>query len=146
MKYFLYATIFFLVSTVSYAKDAHYCISEAIYFEARGESQVGMVAVGQVILNRVRSPIYPNDPCKVVYQRHQFSYFWDGKPEIIRDKRAWMTSTFIAQLVLSGQIEDITDKATHYHASYVTPDWLIWVEPSCNIGAHRFYRLKEGVK
>ena len=142
MRYIL-AILIGLVSASAQAKDAHYCISEAIYFEARGESQVGMVAVGQVIVNRVRSSYYPDNPCDVVYQRFQFSYYWDGKPERITDKNAWRISQSIARLVLKGSLMDITDNATHYHASYVKPRWLVWVKHLCSIGTHRFYKLKE---
>ena len=141
MRYILMILIG-LISIPAHAKDAHYCMSEAIYFEARGETQVGMVAVAQVIINRVKSKLYPDHPCKVVYQKHQFSYYWDGKPEIIRDKKAWQTSMSIADLVLSGRVNDITNNATHYHATYVKPRWLEWVNHICSIGTHRFYRLK----
>ena len=142
MRYIL-TIIMGLMTLPAQAKDAHYCISEAIYFEARGESQVGMVAVGQVILNRVRSSSYPNHPCDVVYQKLQFSYYWDGKPEHINDRTAWRMSQYIARLVLNGGLADVTNNATHYHASYVKPHWLVWVKHLCSIGTHRFYRLKE---
>ena len=44
------------------------CLATAIYFEARGEPIRGQIAVGQVILNRVRSPQFPQTICGVVYQ------------------------------------------------------------------------------
>src|SRR5690606_7988208 len=56
------------------------CMATAIYFEARGEPYRGQVAVGQVIMNRIRSPLYPNTICGVVFQGHlnrnacQFSF------------------------------------------------------------------------
>jgi spore germination cell wall hydrolase CwlJ-like protein len=43
------------------------CLVEAIYFEARGEGVVGMIAVGQVILNRVNDERFPRDVCSVVH-------------------------------------------------------------------------------
>ncbi len=50
---------------------AEKCLSNAIYFEARGEPVRGQIAVAQVVMNRVFSPFYPNDVCGVVYQNAQ---------------------------------------------------------------------------
>src|SRR4051812_2158902 len=50
------------------------CLVEAIYFEARDQSLLGQAAVASVIMNRVRSPLYPNSVCAVVWQDRQFSY------------------------------------------------------------------------
>jgi len=67
------------------------CLAEAIYFEARGEPEEGQVAVAQVILNRVRSGLYPGTVCDVVYQnkeRHnrcQFSFACDQTAERVPD-------------------------------------------------------------
>ena len=61
------------------------CLAEAIYFEARSEPEAGQAAVAQVVLNRVRSGIYPTDVCGVVYQDAnrpfacQFSFACEGK-------------------------------------------------------------------
>ena len=59
------------------------CLTEALYFEARGESLEGQIAVAEVILNRVDSPLYPRTVCGVVKQRGgggcQFSYTCDGR-------------------------------------------------------------------
>ena len=59
------------------------CLTEALYFEARGESLEGQIAVAEVILNRVDSPLYPRSVCGVVKQRGgggcQFSYVCNGK-------------------------------------------------------------------
>ena len=61
------------------------CLAEAIYFEARGESEEGQAAVAQVVLNRVSSGLYPASICGVVYQNRQrrnacqFSFACDGR-------------------------------------------------------------------
>ena len=61
------------------------CLAEAIYFEARGESEEGQAAVAQVVLNRVSSGLYPATICGVVYQNRwhynacQFSFACDGQ-------------------------------------------------------------------
>ena len=63
--------------------------SEALYFEARGEPIKGQLAVGEVVLNRVEDPRYPNSICKVINQGTgkrfacQFTYTCDGKLETI---------------------------------------------------------------
>jgi spore germination cell wall hydrolase CwlJ-like protein len=127
------------------------CLAEGIYFEARGESETGQAAVAQVILNRVRNPVYPNSICGVVYQnmqwhnRCQFSFACDGIPNRIRSPYAWRVATRIANNVLDGKIEveDIGD-ATHYYADYVRPNWASRMIRMDKIGAHIFYRTKKG--
>ena len=70
------------------------CLTEALYFEARGESIAGQFAVAEVIMNRADSRAFPNTVCGVVNQgierRHacQFSYNCDGLAERIHDKQA----------------------------------------------------------
>jgi len=70
------------------------CLSEALYFEARGESLKGQIAVAEVILNRVDSRKFPSSVCAVIRQGTgrkyacQFTYTCDGLPEHIRDTTA----------------------------------------------------------
>ena len=75
------------------------CMAEAIYHEARGQKTIGQLAVGLVIKNRMKDPRWPNTICEVVKQgdylgtkpikhRCQFTFWCDGKPEIITDMRA----------------------------------------------------------
>lgn len=131
------------------------CLALNIYFEARSEEKYGVMAMAapaMVVLNRVKDPRYPNDVCEVVKQakknrngfprRHlcQFSWYCDGKSDQPTDKDAWEWSNVIAELVLSGQIKDVTDGATHYHANYVEPDWQIVKTFTGRIGSHLFYR------
>ena len=59
------------------------CLTEAIYYESRGETLMSQLAVGTVIMNRVRIDNYPSTVCNVVHQGCQFSYYCDGKPEVI---------------------------------------------------------------
>ena len=49
------------------------CMQRAIYFEANRSSRVGMIAVGNVVMNRVRSDQFPNSICGVVGQKNQFA-------------------------------------------------------------------------
>jgi hypothetical protein len=127
------------------------CLAEAIYFEARGESEDGQAAVAQVVLNRVRNPSYPDTICDVVYQnakmrgRCQFSFACDGRPERIVSQRAWRTAQRIADDVTHARIwlDDVGD-STHYHANYVRPRWGKRMNKMDRIGAHIFYRTRFG--
>ena len=128
--------------------DIH-CMAEAIYFEARGESYKGQVAVGQVVMNRLAHPIYPKDICQVVFQNQQmrdacqFSFACDGRPETIDDPKSWRQADEIAGGVISGSLYlPEVGKATHYHATYVYPDWAPRLKRVTKIGHHTFYQFK----
>jgi spore germination cell wall hydrolase CwlJ-like protein len=122
------------------------CLSEALYFEARGEEVEGIFAVAEVILNRVDSPVYPDTVCDVVYQgtgrqfECQFTYSCDGKKETITDKVAYARVAKVARLMLDGAPRNLTDGATHYHTRSVHPRWSRVYPETVRIGYHVFYR------
>jgi spore germination cell wall hydrolase CwlJ-like protein len=126
---------------------AEKCLTEAIYFEARGEQVHGQMAVAQVVLNRVFSGKYPNTVCGVVYQnshRHlacQFTFTCDGIPDRVREPDMWERAKVIAAEMLDGKIwlPEI-GKATHYHAYWVHPDWVREMTRLQKLGVHTFYR------
>ncbi|ADZ71757.1 cell wall hydrolase [Polymorphum gilvum] len=127
------------------------CLAEAIYFEARGESEEGQVAVAQVVLNRVKNPSYPNSICEVVYQnRHkrnrcQFSFACDGIPDRIASQDAWARAQRLAKEVVGGkQYLKMVDASTHYHATYVSPRWANQMSKRGKIGLHIFYKTHAG--
>ena len=130
-----------------------WCMATAIYFEARGESYRGQVAVGQVVMNRVSHKLYPDSICGVVFQNQskrnacQFSFACDGIPEKITEKKAWAQAQEIAKEVVSGQ-EYLSDVgySTHYHATYVYPHWAPRMKKNVKIGTHVFYQFKRGWK
>lgn len=115
------------------------CLAEAIYYESRSESAIAQLAVGTVILNRVRHEKYPNTICGVVHQICQFSYYCDGKPERMTDKRARIMSYSMARLMSEGLEVWGLGKATHYHAFYVTPAWAKAFTFVGRYGSHLFY-------
>ncbi|WP_224406283.1 cell wall hydrolase [Afifella sp. IM 167] len=127
------------------------CLARGVYFEARGESELGQVAVAQVILNRVKNPAYPETICGVVYQnknwrnRCQFSFACDGIRDRIRSASAWASAKKIAADVTAGKAwsEDVGD-STHYHATYVRPRWARSMKKTDRIGRHIFYRTYGG--
>jgi spore germination cell wall hydrolase CwlJ-like protein len=127
------------------AGDAEWqCLTEALYFEARGESLEGQVAVAEVILNRVDSPLYPRSVCGVVKQRGgggcQFSYVCDGRADRLRDKTAADRAGRVARAMLDGAPRALTDGATHFHTRSVRPGWSKRFAKTAAIGAHLFYR------
>jgi spore germination cell wall hydrolase CwlJ-like protein len=119
------------------------CLTEALYFEARGESLDGQIAVAEVILNRVDSPLYPRTVCGVVKQRGgggcQFSYVCDGRTKM-REKGAANLAGRIARAMLDGAPRVLTDGATHFHTRSVKPSWSKRFARTAAIGAHLFYR------
>jgi spore germination cell wall hydrolase CwlJ-like protein len=126
---------------------AEKCLAQAIYFEARNEPARGQQAVAQVVLNRVFSPYYPKDVCSVVYQnahRHlscQFTFACDGKPEAVNERGAWQRASRIATQTLNARVWlPEVDKATHYHAAYVRPNWIRDMKVMVRYGLHTFYR------
>ncbi len=129
-------------------KDAEEtCLTEALYFEARGESLSGQVAVAEVILNRVDREEFPTSVCKVVRQGMsgglyacQFSYNCDGKPEDIADRSTYELLAHIARRMLDGLPRSLTHGATHYHATHVRPRWARRFDMTAEIGEHAFYR------
>lgn len=122
------------------------CLSEALYFEARGESVKGMFAVAEVILNRVDSASYPNTVCGVVNQGTgrkfacQFTYTCDGKAEHIGNPAAYRTVGKVARKLLDGAPRNLTGGATHYHTTAVNPKWAKRFPRTAKIGSHVFYR------
>ncbi|WP_348625423.1 cell wall hydrolase [Methylobacterium sp. 77] len=127
------------------------CLAEAVYFEARSEPEEGQAAVAQVVLNRVKSGLYPSNVCGVVYQnRHrymgcQFSFACEGKSLHITDGPSWQSATRIASAVIEGRtyLSEVGG-ATHYHADYVKPGWSRRLKKMDVIGRHIFYQLKRG--
>ncbi|QQR38112.1 cell wall hydrolase [Devosia rhizoryzae] len=128
-----------------------WCLATAIYFEARGETYRGQVAVAQVVLNRVKDHRYPNTICGVVFQNQnkrnacQFSFACDGIPEAVTERGPWAQAEEIAQKVTSGELY-LTEvgEATHYHATYVSPPWARRMTKVTQVGLHVFYKFKTG--
>lgn len=127
------------------------CLAEAVYFEARSESEEGQAAVAQVVLNRVKSGLYPSTICGVVYQnrhRHlacQFTFACEGKALRTTDIVSWERAKRVASAVLEGKtyLAEVGG-ATHYHANYVRPSWARRLKKMDVIGRHIFYKLKPG--
>ena len=138
-------------------ETAFLCLALNTYHEAKNQSMVGQIAVAEVVMNRVADSRYPNTICEVVKQgpkykgsdvpvRHrcQFSWYCDGKSDIPKNEKAWKKAQDYAYLVLYNRITiDVTEVATHYHATYVKPSWAKTKTRTTRIESHIFYRWEK---
>ncbi|MGB0901409.1 cell wall hydrolase [Halocynthiibacter sp.] len=126
--------------------EALTCLSEALYFEARGESVEGQFAVAEVILNRVDSARFPNSVCGVINQgtgrkyQCQFTYTCDGHAEVVNEPRAYDQVQKVAATMLNGAERGLTGGATYYHTRAVNPRWARQFNRTAAIGVHLFYK------
>ena len=127
--------------------DAQFqCLAQAVYFESRGEPLSGQIAVAEVVLNRVDSSSYPRSICGVTKQGAgsgrgcQFSYACDGRPDVMTSSVSKARSEKIARMLIDGRPRSVTSGATHFHATYVRPDWSRKFARTAAIGNHVFYR------
>lgn len=124
------------------------CLAQNIYWEAGNEPFEGKVAVAQVTINRSNNSKFPNDVCKVVYQKNvflsrvvcQFSWYCENnfklKPVY---KPSYDESEAVAKKVLlEGFRLDGLKEAMYYHADYVNPKWN--KEKIAVVGRHIFYK------
>ncbi len=121
------------------------CLSKAIYYEARSESEDGQRAVAQVVLNRVRHRTFPNSVCGVVYQGAerstgcQFTFTCDGSLRYPAFGPGWERARRIAAGALSGEVYAPVGTATHYHTTAIRPYWAPSLTRVATIGSHIFY-------
>jgi hypothetical protein len=124
------------------------CLSEAVYYEARSESEGGQRAVAQVVLNRVRHAAYPSTVCGVVYQGPmragggcQFTFTCDGSLAHRPAGEGWLRARRIAAEALAGSVYAPVGLATHYHTHQVLPVWAWRLAKLAVVGNHNFYRM-----
>jgi spore germination cell wall hydrolase CwlJ-like protein len=122
------------------------CLTMAVYYEAANQGPDGEAAVAQVILNRVRNPIFPKTVCGVVLQGSQlptgcqFTFTCDGSLARRPDEAGWTAAAQVAGRALDGYVSTPVGNATHYHTMWVVPTWRLTVVKLVQIGAHIFYR------
>lgn len=127
------------------------CLALTLYHEARGEGPEGMLAVGQVVMNRYRAGGYRN-VCAVVNARQkgapktacQFSWACDGKSDRTQDKNAWQQSRVLSRLLVSNpRLPDLAQGTRHYVRCGIRAKWLAKMDMVSRIGDHCFYRVAE---
>lgn len=115
------------------------CLASAIYFEARGESLEGQLAVGRVIVNRAESGRFPSSYCGVVYQRAQFSFIrGNSMPKAREDSESWRRAVAIARIAAEGSWKSTAKGALFFHAAGVSPGWHL--TRVARVDNHVFYR------
>ena len=143
-------------------ETAFICLALNTYHEAKNQSLVGQIATAQVVMNRVEDDRFPNTICEVVKQgptrpswedpekeyaikhRCQFSWYCDGKDDTPKNEKAWTKAQDVAFLVLYDKIKlDVTEGATHYHATYVKPSWARTKKRTTRIEKHIFYKWEK---
>jgi hypothetical protein len=127
------------------------CLAQAIYHEARGESEAGQLAVANVIVNRARSGKFPETLCGVIYQnankgryRCQFTFACDGRSDAPGERRAWARSAALAQNVYAEyatgeNVGAVPGSTLYYHTTAVRPSWSNTFNAVAKIGSHIFY-------
>jgi len=125
-----------------------HCLAQNIYWEAANEPFEGKVAVAQVTMNRAAHAKFPNDVCKVVYQKNvfyekvvcQFSWYCESNHKIKPVfKPRYEESEAVAKKVLLEDFRlDSMKEAIYYHADYVNPKW--GKQKIGVIGRHIFYK------
>jgi N-acetylmuramoyl-L-alanine amidase len=117
------------------------CLATAVYFEARGESPEGQLAVARVVMNRAASGKYPPTWCSTVKQPWQFSFVRNGRfPAIDTGSVAWRKAQAITRVAISNVVPSLSSDVLWYHASYVAPSWGRRLTRAEKIGTHIFYR------
>jgi spore germination cell wall hydrolase CwlJ-like protein len=123
------------------------CLAEVIYFEARGQPVDAQIAVGQTVINRALSGVYPRTLCGVAHQHDehsgecQYSFACDGLTGISKSRPDWQLAQELSVRLLSGAVwlPEIGD-ATHSHALAEHPAWVKYLQRVKRIGAIVFYR------
>lgn len=115
------------------------CLAGAIYFESKGESLEGQLAVGRVIVARAKSGRFPASYCGVVYQPSQFSFIrGNAMPVIKRGSQDWREAVAVAEIADAGTWQSPVEGAISFHAASVSPNWRM--KRVARVGNHIFYR------
>jgi spore germination cell wall hydrolase CwlJ-like protein len=125
----------------------HRCLSEVLYYEARGEGRQGQQAVAEVVFHRMNTGNYGHSICAVVYEGAgrpgcQFTFTCNGDLTRSKEAQAWRQSEVLAAQILTGEVplHNATGGAINFHAISVTPDWADTMDRTTQIGNHIFYR------
>ncbi len=120
-------------SVNGYSSSDVYLLAKTIYAEGRGEPYTGQVAIGAVVLNRVRSGQFPNTVSGVVYQKHAFTAVTDGQINLTPNDTAMRA----AKDAMNGW--DPTGGALYYYnPAIATSSWIFNRQTVTVIGKHVF--------
>lgn len=137
----LYALVDRYAAAAQQLDEETNCLATAVYFEARGESLEGQLAVARVVMNRAASGKYPPSWCSTIKQPAQFSFVRHGQfPIVDTASDAWRKAEGIARLAAANAVPSVGTDVLWYHANYVAPSWGHRLNVVEKIGAHIFYR------
>ena len=115
------------------------CLAGAVYFESKGESLAGQLAVARVVMARANSGRFPSTLCGVVYQKSQFSFVrGGGMPPIATGSNHWRNAVAISKIALNDSWKSPVEGALFFHARHVSPGWRLTRIGS--VDNHIFYR------
>ena len=132
--------LFLGISILGFSKDTKQdikCLTQTIYYEARGDSFTGKLAVANVVMNRYRLWNYKS-VCSVVSDKGQFGWYGFKNNRILEEEK-WIEAEDLALLVYYRRIEDNTHGATFFHERTVKPSWSKDLTLVARIGKHIFY-------
>ncbi|MFY8165054.1 MAG: cell wall hydrolase [Sediminibacterium sp.] len=96
------------------------CLSAIMFGEARGEPDIGKVAVAYTAINRKADPKYPKDICSVMNQPYQYDFLNKyGMPT--KQEIAYLMP--LARAILEGKVDDPTKGAKWFHTKNMKPYW-----------------------
>jgi N-acetylmuramoyl-L-alanine amidase len=117
------------------------CMSLNLYHEARGENILGIIAVGNVVLNRVK--LKNESICEIVYANKQFSWTNNLHKKVL--PASLKTFDFIAYKIINNNFKDFSKGAKWYHSTSIKPpSWTKKMIVTVRIGNHIFYKEKDG--
>jgi spore germination cell wall hydrolase CwlJ-like protein len=128
-------------------KEEINCLAQNLYFEARNQRPIGMIAIGYLVKNRVTHSRWPNTMCKVIWQhrtirgrkRSQFSWTNDGLSDVPKELNAWKKAKSIAKNIYRELVPNPIGVADHYHTTTVNPIWSRNMYKVATIGDHIFF-------
>ena len=115
------------------------CLAGAVYFESKGETLPGQLAVARVVMARAKSGRFASTLCGVVYQKSQFSFVrGNSMPRIDTGSTHWRNAVAISKIALSNSWKSPVEGALFFHARHVSPGWRLTRLGS--VDNHIFYR------
>lgn len=115
------------------------CLAASVYFESKGETLEGQLAVARVVIARTQSGRFPTTICGVVHQPGQFSFVRGGRmPSINTDSRHWRNAVAISKIARDASWKSPVEGALFFHARHVSPGWRL--KRMGAVDNHIFYR------
>ena len=121
--------------TQTLSKEQIECLSKVAYFESKGESDDGMLAVIHTTLNRVKDARFPKTICGVVYQKSQYS--WVKHNPKVKEKEQYERAKRLAQEAVEGKHKDWSRGALYFNSLHKQPKGTMC---TVRIGNHSFYK------